>query len=508
MSGAQPGTVSSVQPPLPAGRAAAIAALALTVVACVLAAVVLALQTVQYARAVPATGPTGFTGSTVVIYPQVLVGPTQTGEYGDGRDGDVTFSNGVFALTGDAFYSTLTLNNATLMSSGWRIFASVALVASGASSIVCRGGVGGDNANLVIAVGTGGAGAPAGSLGGGGRGGDGFKQFFGESSNGGAVGCVPWVLDTSACAGAPGTTSTGTAPWRSGLGGVIRSFASKAGYELAQALNPTFVPVRPLLGGGSGGGGGQGSANFSGSGGGGGGGVVVVAARSLVVPSNALVVDVSGGDGGTLENEGPAIATSGGGGGGGVFVLNTQSNVASYASIVVARAGGAYVDSAGAEKHAADGLFIDYNTPEFALQSFNPQQQLFCSSTTTQPAFNNNNTVVRFPNVLVSQGIQYFFDNTVRVSQAGVYLVQYNAPTNNPTNAPAFLTWLSVNGSQPPYTGLCGPQAFLSLSATITLQPNDILAVLAWQNSGSDYVITGANLGQLCFLRVLLLKPA
>lgn len=235
--------------------------------------------------------------------------------FGDGRDRDGEFVGlGKMTLSKDAFYNNLKLDNSTLNTNGYRLFVAGTLQMLNNSIIQNSGKDGAANSGPLV---QGGKGASAGTLGGGGDGGNGYLKD-GSKSDLHGVGSknVIWGSNTTLFSGADGTLSAAVAEYGVGQAGKVTTNTVRTKFDAAHALNPDHQPSAsmPLLSGGSGGGGGQGAAQYPGSGGGGGGGVVLVAAKTLIVGKGGGTVVAAGGNGGPLSSGGPFNSTSGGGG--------------------------------------------------------------------------------------------------------------------------------------------------------------------------------------------------
>lgn len=229
--------------------------------------------------------------------------------YGDGSDGVVamdgtntfaafaTKASTVYTLTRDVYATTLTVTGATLITAGFRVYATVSVTSSG--TIHCDG-VNGSGT-------TGGASRGPGSLAAGGNAGNGGAIGANNGGNGGAT------TTSHGGSGGAGGNSSGSGPFgTNGTGGTATAPGAvrRAAWHLLLAWSLSVG----LTGGGGGGGGGASGGGASG-GGGGGGGVLVISSPAI---ANTGRISANGGVGadGSFSNGG-----GGGGGGGGAVHL-------------------------------------------------------------------------------------------------------------------------------------------------------------------------------------------
>jgi len=244
---------------------------------------------------------------------------------GDGSDGDITISINT-NLTRDMQYNSLTINGGiTLYTKGYRILCKGSLTNNGI--IDNNGGAGGTGKLLP------GAGAPSGTLGGGGiggLGGGGDGPTYGGGSGGGGAGVILIsafnIVNTSGIIRANG-----------GLGGTGGS-DSGGGDEVGSQ------PASPGTGFGKGGGAGGNSTGFNG----GAGGLVTLSTLACTNPILALLLvnpdwatPCCGGSGGGGGGEDiPTGGCGGGGGGGGGHILLLYRTASWGSELVTGGAGG------------------------------------------------------------------------------------------------------------------------------------------------------------------------
>jgi lipoprotein-anchoring transpeptidase ErfK/SrfK len=493
--------------PLQAGGPTSI--LILLVVTMVLLFVVIIMESVAYLRSAPVMGSTGPTGSM----PTGNSGgssPNTINQYGAGEDGDLVITGETIALTRNMLCANVVLNNATLYTNGWCLYASQQFQTTGASFIICKGQTGGGNTGSVPSAaglgGTGGLLPNTTKLAGGTPGGVGYFQFHDALQNAQSNYNQLWANDSSLFIGADGVSSSYTLNYPIGFGGMAGGIPARATADLQMALDPYSKPIFPLLAGGNGGGGGQGTLTKPGSGGGGGAGIVLVGALSVIIPAGSLTVDVSGGAAGQVYLEGPAQATSGGGGSGGSFILSTLSPPSLYPGLTVLVNGGTYQRSDGTMAQANNGMYLNYFYPQAGIAALNPQQQLINYSTTTQPLDNNVQTTLAIETDTVSSGVRYYAgNNRIQVTLPGTYLISCNAPTD--TSPGVVSAWIRVNGVDAPNWGLCGNQSDILINALVPLNALDYFDIQMYQNSGSTVNIEATS-GRRINLSVVLSQPS
>ena len=229
-------------------------------------------------------------------------------------------------MTSDIFAANLAITSGAIINTaGFRIFVQGLMAMTADTVLQNLGSVGSNAAAGTKITNPGGAGAPAGTVGGGADGADG--QIPVEVPSPGQPSLNVFYTPTQQSdtlydgGDASGViTSTSTQGGGEGGAGVPNSNALNA-EMIAAALWPIQWPsgTRPLeLTGGAGGGAGFSSTNtVTAAGGGGGGGVIVISAGALV---GSGTISVAGGNSGT--NSTPSDA-SGGGGGGGLILIHT-----------------------------------------------------------------------------------------------------------------------------------------------------------------------------------------
>lgn len=206
--------------------------------------------------------------------------------FGDGSDGDVVISVDT-TLTGDMNYNNLTINaGVTLYPDGYVIYVKNTLTLDGT---INRNG---NNGGLV----TGGAGLPTRSVGGSGKGGQGYYNACenGESVNGIA-------------------NSIGGGTYHGCVGGITDTYTELT----ADNVGELITNASNMKGGPGGGGGGAWPSKPNGAGGGSGGGVIYIEAQSIHISSTGLITAA----GGNHYSVYAANSFSGGGGGGAIALL-------------------------------------------------------------------------------------------------------------------------------------------------------------------------------------------
>jgi hypothetical protein len=423
------------------------------------------------------------------------LGPNNGSFFGDGSDGTTTYTDRPeLALNKDAFYNNLTLNHSTLNTNGFRLFVAGTLTLVNNSVVQNCGKDGGTNNAFGNGPVPGGLGALAGTLGGGGNGGNGYlKDGTMATINGVSVSNVLWGNDTTAFVGADGSGSAAVAAYGIGSAGRVDTNSVRSAFDAVQALNASFTPTLPLLSGGSGGGGGQGSAAYPGSGGGGGGGVIVMSVRNLVVAPNGGTINASGGNAGLLAAGGPFNATSGGGGGGGLILLATLSPPASYSGLTFNVAGGMGVDSVGSAVQANSGRIVNwFNTTE---TDTNPNQFLTATKTVKQIISGNDKAIV-YDNIEQNAGIVPDSDSAVyTVQQPGLYLVisDINADWSDPGTASIYVVKngdpsAAIFGKRT--TNFLGAPQTMSINTTIPLNTRDTFEIRVAKDDDDSSSIT------------------
>lgn len=272
--------------------------------------------------------------------------------FGDGSDGVLSSGFGTLTLTRDMHYTDGTLSATdTIETAGFRLFFNGTLTMASGATIQNNGA----DATDGIANGPG-AGAPAGSLPGGGSGASG--PTGGTAGNGN----TPTALDFRVADGGAG----GDSAVRSGGAAASSSpYDDTRNGRAWQCLPGVYRLEVDVAGGGGTVGGGQGGSSGASDGGGattagaggGGAGVVWVAAYRAVLASGAII-QALGGDGADAFN-GSGDSGGGGGGGGGLLVFIHRVLVDSGATFSVAGGAGGAPDGSGVTGDAgSDGLVV------------------------------------------------------------------------------------------------------------------------------------------------------
>jgi hypothetical protein len=260
------------------------------------------------------------------ITPSVVSGGLAA--YGDGSDGSPTFDGSttilgaapvanVYTMTRDWYLASPTINNGvTIITNGYRLFASGTITGGGAAAgIVWNGNV-----------------SFNGSYGGGNQIGNGVGTIFtqsgvagyggGQSNNAnGSNGGTPAVPSYGGSGGGGGNGSGGTLGAAGGVAvaptAAYQSFHSLDAVRALLLFNNTGTSQLVAVVGGGGGAGGGGDTANPGGGGGGGGGQVVVVARAF---AGTGVIQARGGAG--ISPSSNNVGGGGGGGGGWVVVIS------------------------------------------------------------------------------------------------------------------------------------------------------------------------------------------
>lgn len=276
-----------------------------------------------------AIGPPGPAGPAGPAGPN---GPGDLGWFGTGIDGSPVLG-GDLNLDRDMFYVAPTINAPhTLHTNGYRVYFSTGPIGDGTI----------DNSGSDGAVHVGGAGAPAGTLLGGGQGGStGFPE---TTLPGGAGTNAPfWPIADAGGAGGDGGDATDAG----GSGGV-----TSPGFGTGPYMVGTMA-IGDALGGGAGGGGGAVDSGGTPGGGGGGAGPMVLSAKTFASWTGTIRAKGGAGAAATAGNAG------GGGGGMGAPVVIITNDPARPASIDVTGGAGAAGSGTGtAGAHGEDGVVI------------------------------------------------------------------------------------------------------------------------------------------------------
>lgn len=248
--------------------------------------------------------------------------------FGAPLDADLTVTSTTATMSGDRYYTNVTLSTGNINTNGWRLFVrnlsvtgNCAISNNGfAGSGTGAGGAGGIG-NSILSGGAGGAGnvaaGSAGGIGANGVGGGGGNGGTGGTGTGGVGGAGGTVLVPSA--------SNGDLRCLNSIFNAITFTVVNGG----STLNTAYAQLT----GGGGGGGGGGSASYGGSGGGGGGGLLL-AAENISGTGN-LTVSATGGNGGAA-----AGTNSGGGAGGGGGLIVLVYHTSTVASLTTNVSGG------------------------------------------------------------------------------------------------------------------------------------------------------------------------
>jgi hypothetical protein len=258
-------------------------------------------------------GPEGRRGVSGKLRFRTLTLPNgpEAGWFGTGVDGPAVFDgtstvlgivpvDDVYTLNKDIFVTDFTVNSGiTVVTAGYRVYASGTLTVNGTGVIHNNGSDGADG----ITGGAAGAGGLAGTMLGGSAGGNGSS-----GAGAGAAGTNSLFYPSrSVGSGGNGGASAGHAGGAGGVGIPSSGFTYMIG-SAAAALDVSGGP-----------GGGGGGADADSSGGGGGGGDVLISAKHIVAPASAI--RSRGGAGGA----GFGISGGGGGaGGGGTIIIITD----------------------------------------------------------------------------------------------------------------------------------------------------------------------------------------
>lgn len=218
--------------------------------------------------------------------------PSVAGFYGDGSAGAVSYTSGTTTLTADVYATTISVSNgATLITSGFSLFATTSITNSGLIKSNGGNASGATGGTSLSGQSGGGAGAT-----GSGNPGTGSNKIFGGAGSNGGMG------------GTPGFNLYG-------LGRV-------ASVPFRQSAKATFAPSFSSGGGGGGSGGGDGT-NLSG--GGGAGGDIILICSPIIINNASGTIESLGGNGGNAS----ATGNSGGGGAGGggcIYLIGQVTN--------------------------------------------------------------------------------------------------------------------------------------------------------------------------------------
>lgn len=270
------------------------------------------------------TGPNGVTGTS--INP-----PTGGGDiFGDGSDGVLVYSAPSTMLTNDIFAESVTVNSgSTLITHGYRVFARQFINNNGTIH-----NNGGDGEMGPVPIPRGGTGGYAGTILGGGDGGnptttapgDGQPSFFALSTGG--------IMITTGPNNFLGGYDTSVDPATGGLpGDVDPNTADENLTVLGTLINPIRLPTggvaniqtQILLSGGSGGASPVVLGPSMHNSGGGGAGIVFLASRQI---QGNGTVSAKGGNAGTPS--GSVGSADAGGGGGGLVIIRTLNDLSTW----------------------------------------------------------------------------------------------------------------------------------------------------------------------------------
>jgi hypothetical protein len=254
--------------------------------------------------------------------------------FGDGRDGDVTYSSGTTTLTRDMYYNNLSLTGTAILNpDGYKIYVKGTLSVAVGAKIQRNGNNGGNGGGASLGTGgtagTAGTALTQGTLNAdiaGSAGSAGSAYGSGVSSPSG-VAANPSYSNISSAAGAGGSAGTST------RGANYNTFANFVSV-LSGLLNTPSVNLATVasvfgtntqykgLAGASGGAGGasgtpNGNAGGGGGGGGGSGGVIWICAKTVNNLGTFEALGGNGGNGGDGNAGGGGTGGQGGGGGGG-----------------------------------------------------------------------------------------------------------------------------------------------------------------------------------------------
>ena len=271
----------------------------------------------------------------------------KSGINGNGVDGNITIST-TTTLTSDMYYGNLTVaSGTTLLTGGYRIFATGTITVNGiisnnggngADGLVNTGGAGGLAASsTTLGIST------AGTAGGGGDTGYGNPSAASASllhSKGGTGG-----IGAGSSNGVPGTAT----PSINRLLDIVSGFM-----QMDFSTSTIFATINSGTGGTGGKSGSHGGDGGScpadcaggGGGGGGGGGIIFISTNNIIVSSTGSIL-AKGGNGGAPGISGGVYGYAGGGGGGGFIYVLYKDSYTNSGTVSVAGGTGASSGSSG-----------------------------------------------------------------------------------------------------------------------------------------------------------------